>query len=548
MEIESLETVLLDNESLQIVKLTTVGTTLRVRVKSNCISGKCPSCGRESAKRHSHYEREPQDLPWGSWTVVIELYAKRFFCHNQQCEKKTFAERFPDWLASYGRQTVRAKQRQGQLALEMNAKTTERVLVGNGLAISDTTVNRYIREMADPEPEQPAKIIGIDDWAKRKGQSYGTIIVDHESGDVIDVLSDRESKTVQKWLEDKPEVEIVTRDRADNYAIGVGVGSPNAIQIADRFHLLQNATEMLVRVLSKNPQWLPVCLIESTAASTPISETCATIEPQQVEITTETLQIVAPEPRSVDEERFDAVKRLQMQGLSCRAVTRELQIDRRTVAKYYALTSYDQVQSPRRRRKIDSYLTYLVQRWEEGETNRVQLHSELQAMGFTGTLSTLYRETGDWVPNRLPQPSTFCRRRLSAREAAWLLIRAEADLSQHQQALRFQLLQNGSQITTLQQHTRSFIDAIKESDLAKLDNWLHSALDSSFKQLRNFAKRIKDDYACIKAALSYPYSNGRTEGHVNRLKTIKRMMYGRANFDLLRKRVLLQGQVQFHIN
>lgn len=545
MNIESLETLLLDNASLQITKLTTMGATLRVSVESNCTTGKCPNCGRESAKPHSNYKREPQDLPWGSWMVIIELCAKRFFCYNPECQKKTFAEQFPDWLVSYGRQTVRAKQRQRQLALEMNAKTTERVLVSNGLSISDTTVNRYIRAMADPEPDQPAKIIGIDDWANRKGHSYGTIIVDHESGHVIDVLSDREAETVQEWIEDKPAVKIVTRDRADNYAIGVGLGCPQVIQIADRFHLLQNATEMLVRVLSKNPQWLPVCLIKSADAQVAVVESDATIEPKLVESAEESLQIGVTEPQSVDEERFDAVKRLQAQGLSRRGVTRELQIDRRTVAKYYALSAYDQVQPPRRRRKIDSYLGYLVRRWEDGETNRVQLYVELQAMGFTGTLSALYRETGDWVPKRFPQPPASYKRRLSARDAAWLLIRDEADLSEHQQALRSQLLQNASQITTLQQHTLLFIDAVKESDVVKLDNWLVTALDSSFKQLRNFAASIKTDYACIKAALSYPFSNGRTEGHVNRLKTIKRMMYGRAHFDLLRKRVLLQGRSQF---
>lgn len=259
------------------------------------------------------------------------------------------------------------------------------------LPLSDPTINRLIRAMPDPIYNSQPRVIGIDDWAQRKAHTYGTIVVDLEHSQVIDLLADREAGTVQKWLEAHPTVEIVARDRADNYARGVTDSNPTITQVADRFHLIKNATDMLIRLFSQHPKLLPNCNQEAAVNEPRIYE----VEPS------------APKgpgdpdhqnPPTLAEQRFDQVKACQQQGLSQRATARELHIDRRKVGKYFAVAHYDQIRTRRRIHKIDPYPDYLRERWDAGETNRVLLHEELKAKGFKGSLQALYREMKHW-PN-----------------------------------------------------------------------------------------------------------------------------------------------------
>lgn len=551
MHLQHLANLLLGNLNLTLREVTLIGSTLTVEIESNATSARCPACHRESWKQHSVYERFPGDLPWAQWAVVFRLRVKRFSCHNRACAKRTFAERFPDWLQPFARQTIRRRERQQCVAIEVNARMAQRTLQRLGMPVSDSTINCFLRTLEEPPTDAAVRVIGIDDWAQKKGHTYGTIIVDHESGVVIDLLPDREAETVEHWMAAHPEIEIVTRDRANNYARGVEAGNPQALQIADRFHLLQNATEMLVRLFTNKPHLLPriqletehVCEADRMPDATPGDGqvSCTVIEATELTAYQET-HVFGPA-----EERFVQVKALQQSGVSQRAIARQLQIDRRTVSKYFELESHAQVRR-RRRRQIDPYLAFLHKRWEEGVTNRVQLYAELVAQGFTGSLVALYRATSEWqspaTPTaRIHQPHS---RRLSAREAAWLLLLDEERLSSIQKRKREVLLQHAPDVPIIRAETLSFINAIKNRDSTQLQRWLDSALNSQFKQIRHFARHIQADLGCIMAALQNPFSNGRTEGHVHRLKMIKRMMYGRAKFELLRKRVLLQGSLGFN--
>ncbi len=200
-------------------------------VESTNGKARCPKCAQESSKIHSYYLRYPRDLAWAHLTVILHLKVKRFFCQNCQCAKQTFAERFPDFVDWYARQTQRVAEKQDLLSINVCARKAEVLLKMEQIGISDTTVNRNLRGLPDPEVP-PIRVLGVDDWAKRKGQFYGTILVDHEKAKVVDVLEDRTAETLAKWLGAHPEIKFVTRDRSKTYAEGIRLGAQQAVQVA----------------------------------------------------------------------------------------------------------------------------------------------------------------------------------------------------------------------------------------------------------------------------------------------------------------------------
>src|SRR6266851_4704862 len=218
----------------------------------------CPGCARPSRRIHSHYERRLADLPWNGSPLEIGLRTRRFFCDADECDRRIFTERLPETTAIYARRTLRMEQALRWLGLalggEAGARTAERL----GLGVSGDTLLRHLRRMALAQKQAPVapRVLGIDDWAWRKGQKYGTILCDLERAHPVDLLPDRTADPVAAWLKAHPGVEIISRDRSGAYADGARQGAPNAIQIADRWHLLKNMTEALQRLLDRKQKYL----------------------------------------------------------------------------------------------------------------------------------------------------------------------------------------------------------------------------------------------------------------------------------------------------
>ena len=380
---------------------------------------------------------------------------------------------------------------------------------------------------------------------------YGTILVDLEEGCVVDLLADRTTATVAAWLKEHPEIEVVSRDRFANYAEAATQGAPDAVQVADRFHLLKNLSDALRRMLDCHATTLRKAA--ELAADQPIDEpppradsvqTAAAESPSAL-ITEPSQRPDVPEntPETRAASRFKEIKALKQQGLSNRAIARKTGLDRRTVRRYVV---HDQapVRSPRPQSTstLMPFMDYLRRRRDEGCDKLSQLHQEVAALGFKGSYSAVRR-----AMHRISPPEHDQRRShtahaqvqpLSSRQAAWLLVQPTDKLKPEEQKLLKALCTSSLPIATAHQLAQDFCRIVRQRRADQLDTWLASAHQSGIPELRRFAEGIVRDYAAVKAALTLHWSNGPTEGFVNKLKLAKRQMYGRGKLDLLRQRLV----------
>jgi transposase len=503
----------------------------------------CPVCGTESKRTNGTYHRHPADLPCGGYTIAFDLTVPRFFCDNEACARCTVAGTFPTWVFPSARRTDRLIEQQREVGFAVSAEQGARLLPQLGMETSPDTLIRLVRDTPESTSETP-RVLGVDDWAKRKGQTYGTILVDLEQHRVVDLLDDRSAESVAQWLQAHPGVEIICRDRGTEYAEGAAKGAPEATQIADRFHLLQNLINALKRMFEECPSVLRDAARQA-AAEIQIAENPETevTPPVEMAVPSEEKGASQPEKQTVRTLRFAEVKELQSQGWSQRAIAEHLQIHRRTVSKYFAYEAYpERAPAAHTTSKALPYLAYLTQRWSEGCHDIVQLHSEMQALGFKGHYMSTYRMVKQQLQSGKISPVAGARSvpipRLSVTEAAWLLVHPDDRLDDIQLRLRTKLIQVSNDVSTARELAQSFFSMVRNRLSTAFDGWLEQAEASQIKAFMNFAASLKRDYAAVHAALSYPWSSGQVEGQVNRLKLTKRKMYGRAKFDLLRKHVL----------
>ena len=502
----------------------------------------CPECEEVSNRVHSQYQRHPADLPCVGYTVELQLTVPRFFCDNADCPRRTFAARFPVLLHPYARRTTRLQRQQEQIGFAVNAETGSSLMGILGMLTSPDTLIRLVRKTPDTIVEAP-RVLGVDDWAQRKGQCYGTILVDLERHEVVDLLPERSAESLCQWLQEHPGVEIISRDRGAEYIEGATAGAGDALQIADRFHLFQNITDVTRKMLKKRVKKLrEVAYLVAQEQQDAVN--CRIEEVATAESTSTTAsQTKESEQPTLSEIRFAEVKAFQAEGWSRRAVAKHLNMDRRTVADYFLAETCPKRQPGwQSTSKATPYIPYLVQRWQEGCQTVTELYDEVVGQGFTGHYMSVYRAVQKLLkegqidkgvaPVSIPIPN------LSVTAATWLLVHTEDRLDDDQRRLRDKLCQISRDIQNAYSLIQSFCKLLRERQADQLDNWLDNAEQCGIVVFKNFAAGLRKDYAAVKAALTFEWSQGQVEGQVNRLKLVKREMYGRANFDLLRKKVI----------
>jgi transposase len=496
-----------------------------------------------SGRHHSSYQRRVQDTPIGLLKVWLQVRVRRFRCPNQPCRQQTFAEQYLDLVQRRRQRTQRLITNLTQIGLALSGQAGTKLADKLGMTASGSTLLRLLHHLETPAVEQP-RVIGIDDWAFRKGRSYGTLIVDHERGKAIDVLPDREGETVKQWLAQHPTVEIVTRDRSGEYREAISQALPHAVQIADRWHLLKILGDAVQRHLSRH--YRTVCQLVAHSAD-------GASEPVKVKVRAnhrryapgparEALHAARTEQRAA---LFAAVKARYEQGVYTPAIAKEFNLSRQTVSRWVNSTSLPPDTRGRFKQKclIDAFIPYLRQRIEAGCTNQSLLWREISQQGFTGTGSLV----GKWIRQHYqvkaqtmdPLPRKKSKGEVpSPRELAWILIRHQDELAENEQQLLKLLLQD-IKLAELRQLALQFMRIVRNGLSQQWSSWLESSCASTVTELKHFAMGLKKDEAAVYEAIKQPWNNGPTEGHVNKLKFLKQQMYGRASFDLLRLRVLL---------
>jgi transposase len=541
---------LFDPQRLNLKRILSVGASLTFVMQSTAPTADCPLCGQSSARPHSRYVRRLTDLPCHDRRVRLDLEVRRFFCSNADCRRRIFAERLPLVAAVHARTTVRLHNAHCTIGLALGGEAGARLASQLAMPTSADTLLRRVRRAPLP-PHPTVRVLGVDDWAFRKGHHYGTILCDLERRRPVDLLPQRSAEALCAWLKKHPEIQVISRDRGDEYIRGASAGAPQAIQVADRWHLLRNLQDALKGTVDRHHAEIRAAARGVIADQTMPSATQAGAAPPSA------ASSVAPAPappterqqerRHRREQLYDEVLALHGEGISQRVIANRLGIHRSTVRRFVEAGSFPERAGRRSARRTDRFVDYLKGRWAAGCQNATQIYAELRARGYNGSYYSVRRQLAQWRSDLPPggegqslRPAPAVMGRPSARRVSWLLLMDEADLEPQEQQFRERLQEHCPELRGAAELARAFRALVREHRESGWVAWLTQACGpESVKELRSFAEGLQQDEAAVRAGLRLEWSNGQVEGQVNRLKLIKRQMFGRAKFDLLRQRVLL---------
>jgi transposase len=503
-----------------------------VVARSRLPTSPCPDCRAPSSRVHSRYERRLADLPWQGRSVTIRVRARRFLCAEPTCPRWTFAERLPGIARPSARRCERLADVQRHVALALGGEAGARLAARLAVPTSADTLLRLASSTTRAAPPAP-RALGVDEWAWRKGRRYGTILVDLERNRVVDLLPDRDAASFAAWLRDHPGVEVVARDRADVYADGARRGAPRAVQVADRWHLLRNLGEAVRTAAGAHHAAV------RDAGRGIVAEQGGRAAPEKAAPATrrEARRAARPRPRQA---RYAEVRRLSDAGATASAIARACGLDRKTVRKWLREGGPGTWDRPSSAGSLAPYRAHLERRWGEGSRNATRLWEELVGLGFGGGRSTVRawatrrRRTSPDALDARPAVADGWKPPSMARVTR-LLQADPAELPGPDRAFLDRLLADVPALAEVRDLARDFAALVRKEGTGTLDGWLAAAAGTP---LGGFAEGLGKDLAAVRAALGTPWSTGPVEGQISRLKTIKRTMYGRAGFDLLRSRVL----------
>lgn len=528
--LKSVEDVLFSGISVRVEQVSDSLDGLVVEAVSTSRPGRCPDCRGRARRVHSSYQRSLAERPLCSKRVVIRLRVRRYFCDRKSCMRKTFVEQVDGLTERYRRSSLALKAWLRSIAVELGGRAGERLCRELQLFAGRSRLLGLLT--APPVPDRAPRVLGVDDFAFRKGRTYGTVLVDVEAGRVVDVLADRTAETLSDWLTEHPGAEIICRDRATAYTRAIREAAPGALEVADRWHLLQNLSAAVEKTCHQHR----ACLRKHA------EEEIVTKVPEPV-----LLELPPPElPRTQIIERtrhrYEDVHRLADKGWTISAIARRLDLDRKTVRRFPETALDELLASARERRPngvLEPFKPYLNARFTEslGQVDGRRLFLELRERGYRGSVQVVRKHlaglragTAEPVRADIPSPRKI---------TSWIM-RPRDTLTDSQERRLLEVRLACPDITRACDLARTFADLLRHQRGHLLMQWIRQAEQDAPKPIHSFAGSLRHDLDAVTAGLTLPWSSGIVEGHVNRVKTIKRAMYGRASFDLLRTRVLTQ--------
>ena len=467
---------------LEGIDQTEKGIVLRVQSKE---TPRCPACSSSEVTYHSTYVRHLRDLPWQGRPVQIQLKARRFRCRNRQCKRKILAESPLGVVTRKARATNRFAQSLRMIGYVLGGRPASRLLERLGMKASRDTILRRVQKPSAPETETKVRVLGVDDWAWRKHQKYGTMLMDLEQRHVIDLLPVRSATSFADWLRQHPGVQIIARDRCGLYAEGGRKGAPSAVQVTDRYHLMTNLSEAVEHTLQE-------LQIEARAA---LAQEASPKSCKRLTL----VEARYHRCRQARYERYRAVMELGQQGYTQLQIAEKVSVGAETVARWLHAPGFPErcIRSDRRR-----------------DPARV-LQDEERGL----------------------QPA-LTRTHFSSARVTALLLTPPRELSVTQLRYRDSFLRFCPTAYNVRRLALQFRAMLRWRRSVRLSEWIEKAVGSKFPFLAQFGRTLRRDLRAVELAMTAPWSNGPLEGHINRLKMIKRQMYGRAGFALLKARVL----------
>lgn len=533
------------NRGLTVTAVTATADLIAVAVTPSATTARCPACGHLSDRVHARYRRTLADLAAGSRRVVLVVTARKFRCTHAGCPRRLFCERLTGVADAHVQTTTRLAGLHRVLGFALGGEPGSRVADELHMPTSGDTLLRRVTTAPDG-PEPAYRSVGVDDFALRKGRVYGTVLIDLERGRVIDLLPGRDGTAVEAWLKAHPDVRVITRDRWAAYASAATAGAPQATQVADRFHLLTNLREAVERVIARCH---PLIRAEVAASSPPAPPppTAPPPEPRPPSAGAQSRQ-ARQQARTARRER---VRTLRREGHSVRDIARVLRMSPKTVIDCLRNADDGRPHGGLGRRHptaVDAFRAE-VEAWAAaGGTNTAELHRQLTAKGCRARYDVVRRFANRFIGSsgragpRSPTTSrpTPTADAPSPRKLSFQFACPKA-VTDDESPLLERVRSAIPPLDTTLTLAGEFAGMVRKTVTKPLAEWIAAAVASGVPELVGFAHGLRSDAAAVEAALTTGWSNGPVEGQVNRLKAIKRSMYGRAGIKLLRARVRHRG-------
>ena len=479
---------------------------------------------------------------------------RKFFCDEPTCERRIFAERLGEVAGVYARGTDRRREALEWIAFALGGEAGARLARELGFIVSPDTLLNRIRGPFRVGAEN-VRVLGVDDFGFKRGNASGTILVDLERHEIVDLLQGHSTELIAQWLRQRPGLEVVARDRSNICREGIDAGASQAKQVADRWHLLHNLTQVLEEfLLTKRP-----ALKKATMPANAPEET-GTSEYYSAEDSVPSTEIPTRRPyKSIEGparkrherlvERWKEIRRLHLAGAKVKDIAEWTGTSRSTVYRYRELAEPPPPRPEYKKKAsvLDPWMPYLVARWNEGCHSAKRLYEEIREQGYSHSIDTVNRVLSDFryteeQGKRLQAPrakkGSIAGASPSAKNVAALFMRREEKLNKEQKEYLNQLCAFDRALADARRLTQEFAKMIRGLEGEKLDGWLAEAESSEAEVMKKFAAGLKKDLSAVRAGLTESWSTGPVEGFIHKLKLIKRQGYGRANLDLLRARAL----------